>query len=330
MTSISTQLPSLTDLEAAAEIVYETMAPTPQYRWPLLEERAGGEVWVKHENHAPTGAFKVRGGLVYLQMLRGGKPRIEGIVTATRGNHGQSIAMAARATGIPVLVLVPHNNAADKNAAMRALGGEVVEFGSDFQEAAEEADRVAAKRGWHRLSTFHPKLVGGVGTYTLELLRTVPQVETLYVPIGQGSGICGAIAARNALSHEAEIVGVVSAGAPAYARSLEAGKSISCPVTTELADGMACRTPNESALRIIADAGIRIVEVSDEQIADAIRLLFATTHNVAEGAGAAATAAMLADKGLKRNGPRAVVLSGQNIDSGVLGKILSRAEAPAN
>lgn len=318
-------LPTLEDLEAAAAIVYRTMSPTPQYRWPLLEESAGGEVWIKHENHAPTGAFKIRGGLVYLQMLNDTKPRVAGIVTATRGNHGQSIAMAARSMGIPVLVIVPHNNAAGKNAAMRALGAEVLEFGSDFQEAVEEADRVAVTRGWHRIPTFHEKLVCGVATYTLELLRAVPQLEAIYVPIGQGSGICGAIAARNALSHKAEVIGVVSTGAPAYARSLEAGKSVSCPVTTELADGMACRTPVESALLIIANAGIRIVEVSEEQIADAIRLLFATTHNAAEGAGAAATAALLADGKLNRKGPRAVVLSGQNIDTEVLGRILSLA-----
>jgi threonine dehydratase len=324
VTTTADHLPDLADLEAAAEIVYRTMSPTPQYRWPLLEERAGGEVWVKHENHAPTGAFKIRGGLVYLQMLGDMTPRVEGIVTATRGNHGQSIAMAARSTGIPVLVLVPHNNAADKNAAMRALGAEVMEFGSDFQEAVEEAARIAVTRGWHRIPTFHERLVCGVATYTLELLRAVPELETVYVPIGQGSGICGAIAARNALSHKAEIIGVVSTGAPAYARSLAAGKLVSCPVTTELADGMACRTPNESALRIIANAGIRVVEVSDEQIADAIRLLFTATHNVAEGAGAAATAALLSDTNLKRKGPRAVVLSGQNIDSAVLARILSQ------
>ena len=298
------------------------MSPTPQYRWPLLEERAGGELWVKHENHAPTGAFKVRGGLVYLRSLKASDPDIKGIVTATRGNHGQSVALAARTSGIPVLVYVPHNNAADKNAAIRALGAEVVEFGSDFQEAVEEADRAAKSRGWHRLTSFHEKLVCGVATYALELLRAVPHLETLYVPIGQGSGICGAIAARNALGHKAEIVGVVSAGAPAYARSLEAGEIVSCPVTTELADGMACRTPVEAALRIISDAGTRVIEVTDEQLADAIRLIFATTHNVAEGAGAAATAAMLADE-RNAKGARAVVLSGQNIDTRALAGILA-------
>ena len=317
------QLPTLSELEAVAAVVYRTMAPTPQYRWPLLEQRTGGEVWVKHENHAPTGAFKIRGGLVYLRMLADTQPQVKGVVTATRGNHGQSIALAARAAGIKVKVIVPHNNAADKNAAMRALGAEVLEFGGDFQEAGEEADRIAATSGLHRVPTFHEKLVSGVATYTLELLRAVPKLEALYVPIGQGSGICGALAAKAALSHKAEVIGVVSTGAPAYARSIEAGKLISCPVTTELADGMACRTPNESALRLVTEAGIRILEVSDEQIEDAIRLLFATTHNVAEGAGAAATAALLADKDLKAKGPRAVVLSGQNIDSNVAGRILS-------
>lgn len=318
------QLPTLNELESAATIVYRTMAPTPQYRWPLLEERAGGEVWLKQENHAPTGAFKIRGGLVYLQMLAGTDRRVQGIVTATRGNHGQSIALAARATGAKVLVVVPRNNAADKNAAMRALGAEVIEFGGDFQEAVEEADRIAVSRGLHRIPTFHEKLVCGVASYTLELLRAVPHLEAIYVPIGQGSGICGALAAKNALGHDAEVIGVVATGAPAYARSLEAGKLISCPVTTEIADGMACRTPHETALRIMQDAGIRIIEVNDEQIEDAIRLLFATTHSLAEGAGAAATAALLADKTSDRKGARAAILSGQNIDSGVAGRILSR------
>jgi threonine dehydratase len=304
-------LPALAELEAAARTVYKTMQPTPQYRWPLLESRAGGELWVKHENHAPTGAFKIRGGLVYMEMLRYLTPRVEGIVTATRGNHGQSVAMAARAAGIPVVIVVPHGNAADKNAAMRALGAELIESGADFQEAAEKADGIAISRGWHRLPSFHDKLVCGVATYALELLRAVPNLAAIYVPIGLGSGICGAIAARNAL------------GAPAYARSLEAGKAISCEVTTQLADGMACRVPDKNALRMMMDARIRVIEVTDAQIADAIRVLFATTHNVAEGAGAAATAAMLADKELATKGARAVILSGQNIDTSVLSGVLS-------
>jgi threonine dehydratase len=318
-------LPTLEELEAAARIVYETMQPTPQYRWPLLEARAGGELWVKHENHAPTGAFKIRGGLVYMQMLRETTPRIEGVVTATRGNHGQSIAMAARAAGVQAIIVVPHGNAADKNAAMRALGAELVVSGADFQEAAEKADGIAINRGWHRLPSFHNKLVCGVATYTLELLRAVPNLAAIYVPIGLGSGICGAIAARNALGHSAEIIGVGATGAPAYARSLKAGKPISCEVTTLLADGMACRVPDKNALRLMMDARIRVVEVTDAQIAEAIRILFATTHNVAEGAGAAATAAMLADKELTAKGARAVILSGQNIDTPVLTEVLKGA-----
>lgn len=299
------------------------MQPTPQYRWPLLEQRARGELWVKHENHAPTGAFKIRGGLVYLQMLREAEPQVAGIVTATRGNHGQSVAMAARLTGIPTVVVVPLNNAVEKNAAMRALGAEIVESGRDFQEAVEVADLLAVERGWHRLPSFHKALVAGVGTYTMELLQAVPKLGALYVPIGLGSGICGAIAARDALGHGAEIVGVVATGAPAYARSLETGKAISCDVTTTIADGMACRTPHQSAFDIMLAARIRVVEVTDAQIVDAVRILFETTHNVAEGAGAAATAAMLADKGFKQSRSRAVVLSGQNIDTPVLAGILA-------
>jgi threonine dehydratase len=314
--------PSLDEIQSAARIVYSQMHPTPQYRWPLLEERAGRTVWVKHENYAPTGAFKVRGGLVYMNAIRRMVPELEGVVTATRGNHGQSIALAARAVGVPVAVVVPHGNVPDKNRAMSAYGAEVLEAGDDFQDAVEEADRLAEQRGWHRVPSLHPLLVQGVATWALELLQAVPELDVLYVPVGLGSGLCGALAARDALGMRTEIVGVVSSGAPTYARSMSAGVPTPCPVSTTIADGMACRTANPDALAVFIAKDVRLIEVTDDEIAEAIGLLFSTTHNVAEGAGAAATAAMLRDdtSAAKVSG---VVLTGQNIASASFSRVVT-------
>ena len=234
---------TVSELEAAASVVYGSMAATPQQRWPLLDQRCGAEVWVKHENHTPVGAFKVRGGLVYMDDLFRSQPGVPGIVAATRGNHGQSVAFAAGRYGRAVAVVAPFGNSIEKNRAMRALGAELIERGHDFQAALEAAAEIAADRGWHFMPSFHPLLVQGVSSYSLELFRAVPDLDTVYVPIGLGSGICGAIAARDALNLRTRIVGVVSAAAPAYARSLEAGRLISHDVTTRIADGIACRTP---------------------------------------------------------------------------------------
>jgi threonine dehydratase len=286
-------LPTLADLEAAAALVYAVMPPTPQYRWPLLEARAGCEVWVKHENHTPAGAFKVRGGIVYFDELARAVPHVAGVVTATRGNHGQSVGLAARRHGIPAAIVVPHGNSREKNAAMRALGVELIEEGHDFQAASDAAAEIARERGWHRMPSFHPALVAGVGTYALELLRAAPHVEAVYVPIGLGSGICGVLAAREALGHACEVVGVVSTGAPAYARSLAGDAIVSHDVTTMLADGMACRVPNADAFAMMRGRVDRVVEVTDDEVAEAMRALYADTHNVAEGGGAASLAALL-------------------------------------
>ena len=296
-------------------MVHAVMPPTPQYRWPLLEERCGTEVWVKHENHTPVGAFKVRGGLVYLDELRRAQRPVAGVVTATRGNHGQSVGFAARAAGIPALVVVPRGNGSQKNAAMRALGVELVERGHDFQAAVEAADELAVARGWHRLPSFHPLLVAGVGTYALEFLRGAAELDVVYVPIGLGSGICGMIAARDALGMRTRIVGVVSDGAPAVALSIELGRLVSHDVTTHIADGMACRTPSAEALDVIARGAERIVRVSDDEIEAAIAALFADTHNAAEGAGAAALAALLQERDRVRGQRVGIVLTGANIDS---------------
>jgi threonine dehydratase len=325
-------LPTLADLDAAAALVYAAMPPTPQYRWPLLEARTGAETWVKHENHTPAGAFKVRGGVVYFDRLVRREPGVRGVVTATRGNHGQSVGLAARRHGLPAVVVVPRGNSADKNAAMRALGVELVEAGDDFQASAEAADAIARARGWHRLPSFHADLVAGVGTYAVELFRAAPELDTVYVPVGLGSGACGVLAARAALGSRAEVVGVTSAHAPAYARSLAAGRPESHPVTTVLADGVACRTPVPEALDALAGrAGApgldRVVEVTDAEVAAAMRALFADTHNAAEGAGAAALAALLQERQrtphLVEGRRAAVVLCGGNVDAGVFAGVLS-------
>jgi threonine dehydratase len=325
MPALQTELPSLFDLESAADLIYGWMPATPQYRWPLLEKRVGTPVWVKHENHTPTGAFKMRGGLVYLDDLcrNGSKPA--GVISATRGNHGQSVGFAARQFGIPAAVVVPMGNSVEKNAAMRALGVEVIEQGHDFQAASEVADEIAATRGWHRFPSFHPLLVRGVGTYALELFRAVPDLDTVYVPVGMGSGLCGMIAARDALALRTNIVAVVSTGAPAFAQSFEQGRVISHEVTTRVADGMACRTPDAEALAIARRGAERVVQVSDEEVESAMRALFADTHNTAEGGGAAALAALLQEKDKMRGRRTAVVLSGGNVDSPLFGSILARA-----
>jgi threonine dehydratase len=318
--------PSLDALEAAAALIYQSMPPTPQYRWPLLEARVGTTVWVKHENHTPTGAFKVRGGLVYLEELcrTGAKP--DGVISATRGNHGQSVGFAARRYGIPAAVVVPFGNSVEKNAAMRSLGVEVIEQGHDFQAAAEVADRIAIDRGWHRFPSFHPLLVRGVGTYAVELFRAVPELDTVYVPVGMGSGLCGVIAARDALGLRTRVVAVVSDRAPAFALSYEQGRIVSHDVTTRIADGMACRTPVEAALAIARHGAERVVQVSDDEVESAMRALFADTHNTAEGGGAAALAALLQEKERMRGRKVAVVLSGGNVDSNLFAAVLKSVE----
>lgn len=325
-------LPGHADLRAAAAIVHDVMAPTPQYRWPLLEAAftAGGdgggfELWVKHENHTPVGAFKIRGGLVYFDRLLQQRARPAGVVSATRGNHGQSIAFAAARHRVPALIVVPHGNSREKNAAMRALGAELVEAGDDFQAAREHAQALAEARGWLMVPSFHPDLVAGVASYALELFGALPGLDAVYVPIGLGSGACGLIAARDALGLATEIVGVVSTGAPAYALSLARGEPVSHAVTTILADGMACRTPEPAALRILQRGLARVVQVSDAEVAAAMRLMFEATHQVAEGAGAAALAAAWQQRAELAGRRVALVLSGGNVDRQAYASVLTAA-----
>ena len=317
-------LPTLAEIEAAAEVVYREFQSTPQYPWALLSERLGADCWVKHENHTPVGAFKIRGGLTFFDGLkqRGELPRE--VISATRGNHGQSIGWAARAHGVACTIVVPRGNSVEKNAAMRALGVELIEHGDDFTESSDHAARLAEQRGALRVPSFHRDLVRGVATYWWEFLRAVPQLDAAYVPIGLGSGACAAIAARQALGHRARIVGVVSSHATTYADSLAAGRVVEAPATTQLADGMAVRRADAGALAVLREHLDHIVQVSDGEVAAAMRAIYVDTHNVAEGAGAAAFAAAMQERERLRGQSVGVSLTGGNVDAAVLARVLQK------
>jgi threonine dehydratase len=311
----------LADIEAAARRVYAAMPPTPQYAWPLLARRAGCEVWVKHENHTPTGAFKVRGGLNLLGALAEARALPKGVISATRGNHGQSLAYAARRHGVGCTIVVPHGNSASKNHAMREWGAELLEHGRDFDEARVHAAALAAERGLRFVGPFERELVSGVATYALELFRGAPPLDRVYVPIGCGSGICGLIAARDALGLATEIVGVVSANANAYAQSFAARRPVETATASTIADGMAVRVPVPAALDAIFAGAAGVVEVSDADVEGAMRVCFDDTHQVAEGAGAAPLAALL--NASDRHGKRiAVIQSGGNVDRDLYARVL--------
>jgi threonine dehydratase len=305
---------TLNELRQAHDVVLKTLRPTPAFDWPLLAERLGAEVVVKHENHQPTGAFKVRGGLTYCDELTRRDSKVRGIISATRGNHGQSLAYAGRRFGLRVTILVPRGNSSEKNAAMRSLGAELIEHGADFQAAREEAMRLAEGGGLHAVPSFHRHLVSGVATYALELLTEWPDLDVLYVPIGQGSGICGCIAARDALGLKTEIVGVQASGAPAYALSFEAGRVVSTTSANTFADGVATRAPDEEAVAMIVKGTARITLVDDSEIAEAIRAYWTDTHNLAEGAGAAPLAAAMKERARLSGRKVGLVFSGGNID----------------
>ncbi|MFC5522912.1 threonine dehydratase [Polaromonas jejuensis] len=318
-------LPGLEDIEAAARVVYREFQATPQYRWGLSSQRLGTDCWIKHENHTPVGAFKIRGGLTYFEALQQAGQLPQEVISATRGNHGQSIGWAARAHGVACTIVVPQGNSLEKNAAMRALGVTLIEHGNDFQESREFAIRLAAERGAHMVPSFHTDLLRGVATYWWEFMRAVPELDVVYVPIGQGSGACAAIAAKLALKRSLRVVGVVSAHATTYADSLATGLVVEAPVTTRLADGMACRIADQSALNILLPHLERIVKVTDNEIAQAMRDLYADTHNVAEGAGAASFAAAMQERARLAGLKVGLTLSGGNVDAAVLADVLSAA-----
>ena len=320
---------SLDALRRAAEIVHAAMDPTPQRRWPLLDARTSAETWVKHENHAPTGAFKVRGGLVHAAALARLPDPPKGVIAATRGNHGQSVAFACARGGLRVTIVVPHGNSPEKNAAMRSLGAELIEHGNDFSASFEHALELATERGLHFFPSFHPDLVAGVASYALELFDAVADLDTVYVPIGLGSGICGVMAARDALGLATRVVGVVAERAPAYARSFERGEPVASEGSNTFADGMAVRVPNPEAVARICQGAERIVTLGEDEIALASRCYFSDTHNVAEGAGAAGLAALLQERDRMRGRRVALVLSGGNIDREPYQRILA-GETPGS
>ncbi len=321
---------TLDELRAAERLVRAALPPTPALRWPLVAERLGADAVVKHEHHNPTGAFKVRGGLTFVEDVKRRRPDVRGLISATRGNHGQSLAFAGRRAGLEVVIYVPRGNSVEKNAAMRALGARLVEFGSDFQEAREEAMRVAESAGLEPVPAFHRELVRGVATYALELFTEHPDLDALYVAIGQGSGVCGCIAARDALGLKTEIVGVQAEAAPAYALSLASGRVVSTNSSDTLADGMATRVPDEEAFALIASGVSRITLVSDDEIAEAIRLHWRAAHNLAEGAGAAPLAAALKERDRLRGKKVGIVLSGGNIDLELFQRWVAPAASVAN
>ena len=311
------------DIEQASHHVYQVMPATAQYAWPLLAERLGCAVWVKHENHTPTGAFKVRGGITFMHWLKREHPDVKGIVTATRGNHGQSLALAASALGLKALIVVPEGNSVEKNKAMRGFGGEVVEYGRDFDEAREEAARLAQVHDLYLVPPFHTELVKGVATYALELFKAAPDLDTVYVPIGCGSGICGVIAARDALGLSTKVVGVVSSEAAAAKLSFEAGSLRETASANTFADGLAVRKPIPEAFAVYAAGAARIVSVTDAQIAEAMCVYYTDTHNLAEGAGAAALAALIQERETMQGKKVGVILSGGNVDRSVYATVIA-------
>jgi threonine dehydratase len=319
---------TLDELHEAAASIRTIVPPTPAYAWPLLAKRVGASVVVKHENHTPVGAFKVRGGLVYVDALRRAAPNLKGLVTATRGNHGQSIALAAARHKIPVVIVVPEGNSREKNAAMEALGAELVTAGKDFDESRVTAGEIQKQRGYHYVPSFHRDLVRGVATYAHELFSSFADLDVVYVPIGMGSGISGVITVRDLLGLKTEVVGVVAENAPAYALSFEAGWLVPTNSARTFADGMACRDPHGEAFDIIKRGATRVVAVSEDEIAEAMRIYYATTHNLAEGAGAAPLAALMKERARYAGKRAGLILSGGNIDMPLFAQVL-RGETPA-
>ncbi len=314
---------TLEELDRAASLVYRVMAPTPQYSWPKLRHRTGCTVWVKHENHTPTGAFKVRGGVVYMDRLTRSQPRIAGIISATRGNHGQSISFAAARAGIPATLYVPYGNSPDQNTSMGSFGARVIEFGKDFDEAKHEAHRVAAAENLHFVPSFHWDLVAGVASYALELFRAVEKLDAVYVGVGMGSGVCALITVRDLLGLKTEIIGVSAVNAPATALSFKAGKPVTTPTARTFADGIATREPVADVVETICRGAARFVTVSEDEMAEAMRVYYDDTHQVVEGAGAAPLAALLQERERMAHKNVGVILSGGNIERARLSEVLA-------
>ena len=315
--------PALSEIEAAKTLIRPFIRETPTYRWPLLEAGLECELWMKHENHTPVGAFKIRGGLVYMHELKRRDPGVRGVIAATTGNHGQSIAFAAKLNGLRAVIVVPHGNNPEKNAAMRSLGAELVEHGNEFQEALEYSRELAEREGLHAVPSFHPWLVRGVATYGLEMFRSVADLDGVFVPIGLGSGFCGIAAAREALGLKTPIIGVVSAHAPAYALSFQQKQFVEQTSTTRVAEGVACKTPHRDALEQVLRHAHDVVTVTDEEAIAAMREIIRATHNIAEGAGALAFAALKKQRDQWRGKRVACVLTGGNASMDMITRVVT-------
>jgi threonine dehydratase len=314
---------TLAELDHATTIVHSHFPGTPQYVWPLLNEAMGCEVWVKHEDATPAGAFKVRGGLVYVERLKRERPHVAGLASATRGNHGISLSYAGRAYGVPIVIVVPEGNSVEKNSAMRALGAEVIVHGRDFQESREYVASLAAERGLEAVPSFHPDLVAGVATYARELFENVPPLDAVYVPIGMGSGINALIETRDLLGLSTEIIGVVADNAPATALSFAAGHAVNTDTANTFVDGCACRQPEPAAIEVICRGAARVLTVSEDSVADAMRLVFSSMHHMAEPAGAIAFAGLASERELRAGQRVAVILSGSNVDTSMAAQVLA-------
>jgi threonine dehydratase len=320
--SMQATLPTIDEVRRAAESVYRLMPPTPQYCWPLLCERLGSEVWVKHENQTPTGSFKARTAIVYVEELMKREPGTPGLIAATRGNHGQSVALAAKRFGLPSMIVVPHGNSVEKNAAMRGQGAQLIEHGHDYQSSREHAQTLAEGNGYHFVPPYHRDIVKGVATYWLEFFSKVADIDVAYVPVGMGSGSCSAAAVRNGLGLKTKIVGVVSEMAPTYALSFEQKKCVEAPANAKLADGLGCRKSEDESLQFMLQNLDHVLRVSETEVAEAMRIFFTDTHNVVEGAGAASLAGALKEKERLRGKRVAVVATGANVDHDVFAKVL--------
>jgi threonine dehydratase len=320
---------SLDDLGAATTVVRRHVPVTPTYRWPMLVNETGVDLMVKHENLTPTGAFKVRGGLVFVDALRRAEPKPPTIISATRGNHGISLAFAGRAYGIDVVIVVPLGNGKEKNAAMRALGAEVIEYGGDFEAARLHSVSLAAERNARAVPPFHRDLVLGVATYAKELFDDAGPLDVVYVPIGMGSGICGLITVRDLLGLSTQIVGVGVDGAPAQALSFAAGEVVGTPGAHTFVDGVATRQPDPTSAAIIRGGAARVITVSDAAAAEAIRMLWRSTHHLAEPAGAVSLAGVLADRDRLADQRVAMIMCGSNMDSSMAAEVLGGATPSA-
>jgi threonine dehydratase len=323
--SANASLPTLEEITAMQAVVDAVVPPTPSLSWPLLNERLGATVWIKHDNHTAIGSFKIRGAVAYMDRLVGREPKVRGVIAATRGNFGQAVAFAARRHGLKAVIVIPHGNSIEKNLAMKALGAELIEHGTDFQAALDYSRELADQIGFHWISSYNRDLVLGSAVSAFEFLSERTELERVYVPIGMGTGICGMIAARDALRHKAAVIGVAAEGAPAIALSFEARKVVPHACSTRIADGLACSTPVTEALENILRGAERIVRVSDAEIEAAQREYFKDTHNVSEGAAGAGLAALFKERPSLAGRTVGTVFTGGNIDASTFLRVLSAA-----